>query len=271
MTTAPDPPAGRAPRFDGRVVLAVFAHPDDESLACGGTLARLADAGARVVVMCATRGELGHPTPGPRDEALARQRAQELRRAMTTLRAAELILLNHPDGNLRWSAITQLTAEIALFVRRRRPDAVITFDEDGLYWHPDHIAVHERVVAAVRALGADAPPVYTVTMVRGVMTSIVEAAALRGWQAPASGFWSLHPDAFGKFAKPSGMTVDVGPWLARKLDAIHAHVSQIGITGPLSELTPDEGARWLGREHFRRLDLPCRPAAMLESICIPNS
>ena len=72
----------------------------------------------------------------------------------------ELILLDYPDGDLRWSHVTGFNAEILLFLRRRRPAAVITFDEDGLYWHPDHIGVHERVLTAVRSLGAEAPPLY---------------------------------------------------------------------------------------------------------------
>ncbi|MGE0448556.1 MAG: PIG-L deacetylase family protein [Vicinamibacterales bacterium] len=271
MSASPASAVPRASRLDGEVVLAVFAHPDDESLACGGTLARLSDAGAHVVVMCATRGELGTETPGARDFELARRRAGELKQALISLGVPELILLNHPDGDLRWDALTQFSSEIVLFLRRRRPSAVLTFDEDGLYWHPDHIAVHERVVGAVRALGADAPPVYAVTMVRGIMTAIVESAALRGWTKPAMGFWSLPSDAFGKFATPHTLTMDVGPWLPRKLEAIHSHVSQIGITGPLSGLTPSQAVTWLGRECFRRLDLPSRPTALLESLCIQSS
>jgi LmbE family N-acetylglucosaminyl deacetylase len=71
---------GSAPLFEGQLVLAVFAHPDDESLACGGTLARLVDCGAHVVIMCATHGELSAERTG-RDAALARTRAFELSEA----------------------------------------------------------------------------------------------------------------------------------------------------------------------------------------------
>src|SRR5215212_9208038 len=83
----------------GRTVLGVFAHPDDESLACGGTLARLADAGCRVVVVCATHGEGGSisdPALVP-DGDLGDVRVQELRDAAAVLGVADVIVLDHPD------------------------------------------------------------------------------------------------------------------------------------------------------------------------------
>lgn len=257
--------------LDGQLVLAVFAHPDDESLSCGGTLARLADAGAHVVVMCATCGERGSADGVHRNQPLGCRRALELYEAAHALGIAEVVLLNHQDGYLPWAHVTDFTAELVLFLRRRRPTAVITFDQDGLYWHPDHIAVHERVVTAARLLGPEAPPVYVVTMLRGVMTDIVGAAASRGWTAPSGGFWSLHPDAFGKFATPYTLEVDVAPWVPRKLNAIRAHESQMGTVHPFSDLPEPEAARWLGREFFRRLDLPSRATTVLEDLCTRNS
>src|SRR5215218_5879791 len=92
-------------------VLAVFAHPDDESLACGGTLARLADAGAHVVVMCASHGERGSDIGPIRNDALGRDRAIEMRQAANALGIAEVRLLSHPDGELRWAEVTNFNAE----------------------------------------------------------------------------------------------------------------------------------------------------------------
>jgi len=259
---------GSAPLFEGQLVLAVFAHPDDESLACGGTLARLVDCGAHVVIMCATHGELSAERTG-RDAALARTRAFELSEAAAALGAHEVIILNHRDGHVRWGEVTDFSAELVLFMRTRRPAAVLTFDEDGLYWHPDHIGVHERVLTAARSLGVAAPPVYVVTMERGVMTDIVELAKLEGWTAPSQGFWSLHPDAFGKFAVPYTMAVDVGDWVPRKLEALAAHRTQMGNAHPFSRLRADDARRLLGREFFRRLEIPSNSPAVLERICTP--
>src|SRR5262249_12900278 len=87
----------------GRTVLAVFAHPDDESLACGGTLARLSDAGARVVLMCASHGERGGLGGPVEDAALGHARAGELQETAATLGITNLIILNHPDGDLPWA------------------------------------------------------------------------------------------------------------------------------------------------------------------------
>ena len=187
--------------FDADVVLAVFAHPDDESLAVGGTLARLASEGYHVVVMCASHGERGSEVGPVRDDALGRIRATELMTAARTLGIAEVILWHHPDGDLRWAEVTDFHAELILFLRRRRPSAVITFDEDGLYWHADHIGVYERVLTAVQSLGPEAPPLYLATMARGRMPAIVNTAKSRGWVAPAKGFWSLVPEAFGLAAE----------------------------------------------------------------------
>ena len=161
----------------GRTILAVFAHPDDESLACGGTLARLADSGARVVLLCASRGESG----SVRHESLVdvndlgRVRSEELLEAARTLGIADVLICDHPDGDLRWADVSEFHEEIVAAIGRYRPDGVITFAEDGLYWHLDHIGVHERTYTAVRSLGADAPPLYYVTIPKGVMRAVVEA------------------------------------------------------------------------------------------------
>ena len=213
---------------DRPTVLAVFAHPDDESLACGGTLARLAEEHARTVLFCASRGERGAATGPARDDALGVQRAQELRCAAEALGVSDLLQFNHPDGDLRWADVTPLLAEIVMAVQRFRPSAVITFGDDGLYWHLDHVGVHERTTAAVRLMGAEAPPLYYVTMPRTIMPAIVANAAARGWTAPPKGFWSLAPESFGLGAVEPTIVMDVSPWAEQKLGAIRCHLTQTG-------------------------------------------
>src|SRR5437660_8428498 len=195
---------------EGSTVLAIFAHPDDESLACGGTLARLADAGARIVLMCASRGEAGSisdPALVP-DGDLGRTRERELREAAAVLGVAEVIVMDHPDGDLRWDHVPELHHEIVNAIRQYRPEAVITFAEDGLYWHLDHVGVHERTYTAVKSLGPEAPPLYYVTMPHGMMSEVVNAAHAKGGAPPDSSFWGIAPDAFGDSAKPPTFVID---------------------------------------------------------------
>ena len=221
----------------GRTVLAIFAHPDDESLACGGTLARLADAGARVVVMCASRGEAGSscdPSLVPDGDSLGCVRARELREAAAILGVAEVIVLDHPDGDLRWAHVPELHAEIVLMLQRYRPDAVITFAEDGLYWHLDHIGIHERTYTAVLSLGAAAPPLYYVTVPDGIMLKVVEAAHAKGGAPPDSSLWGISADTFGIGAKPPTFVIDVRDWVPRKLAALRCHRTQIGPGNPIA-------------------------------------
>ena len=215
----------------------MFAHPDDESLACGGTLARLADAGARVVLLCASRGRKGYASDPAlvADGDLGSVRADELRQAARVLGVAEVVIFDHPDGDLRWADEPVLLEEIVSAIRKYRPDAVITFGEDGLYWHLDHIGIHERTEDAVRSFGDAAPPLYYVTIPKGVMRAVVDNATARGWSPPASGFWSLVPDAFGLLARQPSFIVDVRDWVPRKLAALLCHRTQMGADNPFAQ------------------------------------
>jgi N-acetyl-1-D-myo-inositol-2-amino-2-deoxy-alpha-D-glucopyranoside deacetylase len=259
-----DRPPAEMSGVAGRSVLAVFAHPDDESLACGGTLARLADLGARVVLMCASHGERGGVSGPVEDEELGRTRALELQEAAALLGVHDLFILNHPDGDLRWADVSEFQAEIVAAIKRFRPAAVITFGEDGLYWHLDHVGVHERTTAAVDSLGAAAPPLYYVTMPPDIMRPIVDAAAARGWTPPEKGFWSLTPDAFGLGAEPPTIVLDVKDWAARKLSALRCHRSQTSPDDPISQIDEQQARRWFGIEHFHRAPTPTAGEPVLE-------
>jgi LmbE family N-acetylglucosaminyl deacetylase len=256
-----------APDFSGRTVLAVFAHPDDESLACGGTLARLSDAGARVVVICASRGERGSWSDGSlvADGDLASARTRELHEAARILGVAEVIILQHPDGDLRWADVPQFHAEIVSALEHYGPDGVITFAEDGLYWHLDHVGVHERTYTAVKSLGAAAPPLYYVTMQQGVMREIVEAAVANGLRLESNPF-DIEPDAFGDHAKPPTFVVDVHDWVPRKLAALRCHRTQIGPNSPLRHLSEEQARRLLGVEQFRRSPLDAGWTSIIEQL-----
>jgi LmbE family N-acetylglucosaminyl deacetylase len=265
-------PAAARP-LAGRTVLGIFAHPDDESLACGGTLARLADAGAKVVVMCASQGEAGSvcdPSLVPEGDSLGGVRVRELRDAAAVLGVAEVIVLNHPDGDLRWDRVPELHAEIVKALERYRPDAVITFAEDGLYWHLDHIGIHERTSTAVLSLGAAAPPLYYVTMREGVMREVVDAAHAKG-RAPAdSSLWGIAADAFGDGARPPSFVIDVRDWVPRKLAALRCHRTQMGPNNPIAWIDDEEARQWLGREQFRRSPLDATGEPILEHLGEPQ-
>ncbi|HEY6866607.1 MAG TPA: PIG-L family deacetylase, partial [Candidatus Eisenbacteria bacterium] len=138
-------------------LMAVLAHPDDESLGMGGTLARCAADGIETYVVTATRGERGRYKehrdgdghPGP--ERLGRLREAELRAAAGVLGVREVDVLGYPDGGLDGVEPREAVARIAALVRRVRPQVVVTFAPDGGYGHPDHIAISQLATAAMVA------------------------------------------------------------------------------------------------------------------------
>jgi N-acetyl-1-D-myo-inositol-2-amino-2-deoxy-alpha-D-glucopyranoside deacetylase len=247
----------------GQSLLAVFAHPDDESLACGGLLAWCAELGARVSIVCATRGERGRGCDGD----LSRVRTTELEAAARVLGVSDVLVLDYEDGMLPWTEPARLEADIRDAAVRFRPDVVITFGEDGLYWHPDHIAIHERTTAAVAALGDTAPALYYVTMAPGGMRAVIDTVAAR---IPARGKrYSIlgvsDADAFGAAVAPPTLRIDVRAYAARKLAAIRCHRTQLA-GDALDLLSDEEARRLLGVEHFRRADQGSRADAFIERL-----
>jgi LmbE family N-acetylglucosaminyl deacetylase len=229
-------------------VMAVFAHPDDESLLSGGTLAACAAAGERVEVLCMTRGDLGE---GSGDGTSGSRREDELRLACAELGVERVECLDHGDGELSWIERDPLIDELAARLRAAAPRVVITFGNEGLYWHDDHVAVHEIVVAAYdRAVEGSYSALYAATWPRGLAAELI--ARMEALGLPAR-LWGLAPDAFGVQPDAITTTVDAVSFVGAKLRALKAHRSQVPPGHLLHEVPLDIAADLLGREHFVQL------------------
>jgi N-acetyl-1-D-myo-inositol-2-amino-2-deoxy-alpha-D-glucopyranoside deacetylase len=251
----------------GRSLLAVFAHPDDEALAAGGLLAWCAARGARVSLLCASRGGLGQ-LDDPRRLELGETRARELDAAARVLGLHEVILLDYRNGFLPWVDREELEADIRAAITRLKPDVVVTFDNDGLYWHPDHIVMYQRTTAVVAAMSDEAPALFYVSMphgrMRGVLTAAI-AAAHPDAPPPQSVLGILDVDAFGLSAGAPTLVLDTGDFAATKLAALRCHRTQIAGDG--LDLLPDhEAPSLLGVEHYRRADVGARGEAFIERL-----
>jgi LmbE family N-acetylglucosaminyl deacetylase len=133
-------------------LMAILAHPDDESLGVGGTLASYAAEGVETYLVTATRGQrgwLGEPNANPGPRALGEIRERELRAAAAELGIKHLDILDYLDGELDQAEPAEVTAKLVAILRRARPDVVITFGPDGAYGHPDHIAISQLTTAAL--------------------------------------------------------------------------------------------------------------------------
>jgi len=144
-------------------LLAVLAHPDDESMGVGGVIAKYAAEGVEVSLVVATRGQRGrfhgHPQGDPRHpgaDALARIREQELDAAAAVLGIHDVTLLEYEDQLLDKANPSDAIGRIAHHIRRLRPQVVVTFGPDGTYGHPDHIAISQLTAGAIVAAAADA-------------------------------------------------------------------------------------------------------------------
>jgi LmbE family N-acetylglucosaminyl deacetylase len=226
-------------------LLAVFAHPDDESLACGGLLAMCADAGVHVSLLCLTRGENG---PGAGRGSLGDTRVAELDNAARILGVRDVTVLRHEDGMLPWISASLLEADIQAAIERFSPEVVLTFDEDGLYWHPDHVAVHEPTTAAVADMGASSPALWYVSLPSGAMRAVADAAG-PDRAGPVLGVTDM--DAFGSMAPQPSLVVDASSFAVRKLEALRCHRSQVDGSA-LDAMAASDAPRLLGTEHYRR-------------------
>lgn len=146
---------------DNLKLMAILAHPDDESLGNGGILARYVAEGVETSLVTATRGERGWTGPEsnyPGPKALGKRREAELLASANVLGIRRVEFLNYLDGELDQAPPQEAIAKIVGHLRRVRPDVVVTFGPDGAYGHPDHIAICQFTTAAmVEAASPDAP------------------------------------------------------------------------------------------------------------------
>lgn len=212
------------------------AHPDDEAIATGGVMARAADAGHRVVLVAATRGELGEVEDGflPKGEILADRRVEETHRAADALGVARVEFLGYRDSGMMgeptndepgcfWQAdVDEAAARLAAILEEENADVLTCYDDHGTYGHPDHIQVHRVGVRAGEI--AETPKVYESTGNRDHLKRVIEEAPpeLR----PAD----FDPSFFDDFGSPENLittAVDVREFVDAKRAAMRAHASQI--------------------------------------------
>jgi LmbE family N-acetylglucosaminyl deacetylase len=217
--------SGRLP--DWRSVLAVVAHPDDESFGLGAVISTFVDQGAHVCVLCLTHGEAStlHGVEG--DLAVVRER--ELADAAHALGIAEVHLLSYADGALAEVPLDEIAAHVAALVERTAADGLLVFDVEGVTGHPDHA---HATAAAVRAASDADLDVLAWTVTDTVARALVDEHG--------AGFHG-HDDV--------DVVIEVDR--SRQLDAVHCHPSQ-AVPGSVLwrrlELTGDhEHLRWVHR------------------------
>ena len=208
-------------------VLAVVAHPDDESFGLGAVLDAFTGAGARVEVLCLTHGEAStlHGAPGD----LASLRATELASAADVLGVTSTTLHDHPDGSLREVCATRLAAEVVAAAHSSRADGLLVFDAAGVTGHLDHVAATSAALLASETL--DLP--------------------VLGWTLPEDVAVRLNHELGSGFIGHRDKDIDL--WVtvdrARQRLASRAHVSQALPSSVLwrrLELLGDtESLRWL--------------------------
>jgi LmbE family N-acetylglucosaminyl deacetylase len=258
-------------------LLAIFAHPDDETFTSAGVLAAATERGIPVIVISATRGEAGESAvPGLEDpERLGVVRERELREAMRRLGVRDVRILGYRDSGIEGSAeaeretalvrapIEAVVARLAAAIRAIRPQAILTFDPAGLYGHPDHLFVHRAAVAAVAA-AADpehqdrtgsqpwlTPALYFATFPREDMQALRDA--------PGDPLDFVSAEARQRLGTPGAEIthgIDIRPWADQKRAAIAAHRTQTGEGGPLADMPAEVRDRQLAHEWFVRAALP---------------
>lgn len=244
-------------------LLAVLAHPDDETFGIGGALARYAAEGIETHLVCATRGERGWSGPeadNPGLAGLGRLREAELRCAAGHLGLRSVAFLDCLDGDLDQADPPQIIGKISAHIRRIQPQVVVTFPPDGLYGHPDHIAISQFTVAAiVAAAGADVDdpdrlPPHTVAKLYYVVDSRDFVEAVRESIGPIS----MEVDgverkqiAWEEWAVSA--SIDSERYFEPVWQAVLCHQTQLPGYGPLLDLPAETHRRLLGRGSFVRV------------------
>jgi LmbE family N-acetylglucosaminyl deacetylase len=247
-------------------LLCVLAHPDDESLALGGAIAKYSSLGVETALIIATRGERGwrgHPDQNPGEKALGLIREREARNASKALGISHLTFFDYIDGDLDQADEGEATAKIVRVIRQFRPDVVLTFGPDGLYGHPDHIAISQFTTSAV-VCAADTS--YTPT--RGLephrVSKLYYRAATRDWleiYMPIFGELIMQID--GQERRAHSWTnwaittrLDTSPYWQSVWQAVRCHQTQIPSEQTLQQLSEADHLKlWGPQEYYRAYSL----------------
>jgi len=245
-------------------LMGVLAHPDDESLGTGGTLAKYAGEGIETYLVTATRGErgrFGDSGEKPPPEVVGRTREGELREAAKVLGVREVSFLDYHDGDLDRVNVVEAVSRIAGHLRRVRPHVVITFGPEGAYGHPDHIAISQLATAAI-VEAAGLGPDEAARPHRVSKLYYIEWSGQK-WEAFQAALRSLS-------SKVDGIERRSAPWpdwaLTTVIDtsqvwrtvwkAVSCHRTQMSIYKNLEHLSDDaHNAIWGTQEFYRAFSL----------------
>ncbi len=250
-------------------LVAFHAHPDDECITTGGTLAKAVDTGHRVVIVYATRGELGESPEGmlAPGESLVERRHREVMRSTAALGVHRVEFLGYRDSGMQgtpdnddpasfWQAdVDEAAGRLAAILRDERAEVLLTYDQNGNYGHPDHVQVHRVGVRAAELAGT--PQVLEATVSRDNIRAFIEQMVAGGDVS-----WDDVPDLDDPdqvFGMPDAIIttrVDVRPWAERKLASMRAHETQIGDLGPFLAMPVEVFREAMGTEFFIRRGVP---------------
>jgi N-acetyl-1-D-myo-inositol-2-amino-2-deoxy-alpha-D-glucopyranoside deacetylase len=253
-------------------MLLVHAHPDDESIETGATMAKYAAEGAYVCLVTCTRGEEGEVIPEDlrhlAGDALGEHRTGELTRACAALGVADQRYLGgagrwrdsgmmgapaNNDPRCFWRAdVDEATAELVRIVREVRPQVIVTYDDNGFYGHPDHIQAHR---VARRAFDRSADPSYgegepwapSRLYATAIPLSVLEAEVGCG---PFQRVASVREYGFGVPDEQVTTRVEIGPYLPAKVAAMRSHATQITVAPPYYALSNDVGLPIFEAEYY---------------------
>jgi N-acetyl-1-D-myo-inositol-2-amino-2-deoxy-alpha-D-glucopyranoside deacetylase len=267
-----------------RRLLLVHAHPDDECIGTGATMAKYVADGAHVTLVTCTLGEEGEilvpeleHLAANRNDALGQHRIDELADAMKALGVTDQRFLGGPgrwrDSGMMglptndrsecfWQAdLDEAVGALVAVVREVRPQVVITYSEDGGYGHPDHIQAHRVAVAAFDAAADPGryPDAGTPWQPSKLYYTALPVSFLRmGWEAlkelgEETPFGVASPEElpFGDPDETVTTRIDARDHLEAKVEAMRAHRTQIQVDGPFFALSNNVGQRAFGFEHYR--------------------
>jgi LmbE family N-acetylglucosaminyl deacetylase len=257
-------------------IVSFHAHPDDESIGSAGTLARAAAAGHRVVLVFATRGELGEPVPDvlAPGEQLPVRRSAECYVSAAAIGAKRVEFLGYSDSGMMgepsneapycfWQADVEHAARrLAVILDEEEPDLLTTYDDNGGYGHPDHIQVHR---VGKRAAELSAVPVVaqgTINrdwMMRGMRGMSENGDLPEGWDPPPI----TQEPTFGKPESEITHRVDAVDFVEQKKASMRAHASQIAPDHFLIAMPDPMFAMGMGTE-FYIIDPTPNPASAPE-------